>query len=59
MSSVVNLDSQGQSVPISLRPLLGIVAASVVAAVWLSGSKLVHWVGVLVSVRQLAGYDPE
>jgi len=36
--STVTLQSHGQFVPISLRPILGIVAAYVMATVWLSCS---------------------
>ena len=36
--SIVNLQFQGQFVPISMRPILRIVAASVMATVWTSCS---------------------
>ena len=36
--STVTLQSRGQFVPISLRPILGIVAAYVMTTVWLSCS---------------------
>ena len=36
--SAVSLQFQGRFVPISLRPVLGIVAASVMATVWSSWS---------------------
>ena len=36
--STVNLQFQGQFVPISLRPALGILAACVMATVWSSCS---------------------
>ena len=38
--NIINLQFQGQLVPISLRPVLGIVAAYVMATVWSSCSYL-------------------
>ena len=55
----VNLQFQGRFVSISLRPVLGIVAAMS----WLpSGHHVVHFfhlAGVSVSIRQLTGYGSE
>ena len=53
--STVNLQFQGRFIPISLRPVLGIVAANVTATVWPSCSSLLPPGGVSVSIRQLTG----
>ena len=58
--STVHLQHQGQFVPISLRSVLGIVAAHVMATT--SGHYVVnffHLVGVSVSIRQLTGDGSE
>ena len=55
VSGTVNLQSQGSFVPISLRPVLGIVVAHVLGAVLVS-MWLTFPPGVLVLRRQLRGY---
>ena len=52
----VNLQFQGQFVSISLRPVLRVVAAYVLAIVWSQVVNFFHLVGVSVSLRQLTGY---
>ena len=54
--STVSLQFQGRFVPISLRPILGIVAACVMATVWSSWSSLLPPGGVSVSTRRLPGH---
>ena len=58
--STVNLHFQDQSVPMSLKPVLGIVAAFMS---WLqSGPQVVnffHLIKVSVFLRQLTGYSSE
>ena len=51
--STVNLQFHGQFVPISLKPILGLVAANVMAA------NFFHVVEVSVPIRQLTGYGSE
>ena len=55
VSGIVNLQSQGPFVPISLRPVLGIVVAHVLGTVLVS-MWLTFPPGVLVLRRQLRGY---
>ena len=52
----VNLQFQGLFVPISLRPVLRIVAAHVLGSVW---SHVVNFTCCSVSVRQLTGCGSE
>ena len=58
--SAVHLQFQARFVPISLRPVLGTVAAYVTATVWSSCSeRLPPSGGVSVSARQLTAYGSE
>ena len=60
--STVNLQLQGQFVPISLRPVLGIVqdgAAYFMATVWSSCSYFLYLLGVSVAGKQLKGHGSE
>ena len=61
--STVNLRLQGQFVPISLRPVLGIVQDGAAYVSWLqSGHHVVNFfllVGVSISAKQLKGYGSE
>ena len=53
--SIVNLQFHGQFVPVSLRPVLRIVAAHVMATVWESCNSLLYLVRVFISIRQFTG----
>ena len=55
----INLQFQGRFVPISLRPIFGIVAAYVMATVSHHVGNFFHMVGASVSIRQLTGYGSE
>ena len=56
VSGTVNLEFQGQFIPISLRPILRMVEVYVMAVVWSPCSYLLQPVGVSVSLRRLTGY---
>jgi len=53
-SSLLGIQFQGQFIPISLRPVLRIMAAYVMATVWSLYSWLLHLVGVSVSTQDMA-----
>ena len=53
-SSLLGIQFQGQFIPISLRPVLRIMAAYVMAAVWWLYGWLLHLVGVSVSTQDMA-----
>ena len=57
--STVNLQFQGQFVPISLRPILRIVAAYVMLQPGHHVVNFFHLVGISASIRQLTGYGSE
>lgn len=59
VSRTVCLLFQGRFVPISLRPLLRIVAAYVLATVWSLLLNFVHLMGVSGPARQLPGHGSE